>query len=493
MKIPFKPYKAEDADIFTVDAIHQKYWKDFCDVCYPHFGFEEKEDGERTYEQKYDTFRRCYIFTKQHFKWNEVLWFKVHDQDFERFKKAYDIFIQLCTEDHASIPMLLVLLRMQQSIWENLKRDGELMEYIYPRKCTINYEKYSVDFLGKFPSDENLVKNTGKLEHEILDALYQERPWDEEWKYILEGADVHHVDEFEGEKIEWDENVGGIVQQLAECILHSYNNSIYEFSSKYYNIVTAKKGSVVRALVFRLFTSYQISLQEVKTIFDDYPEHLCVKKLEQTRESLIAEFKQTKLGTHWCECITSHNGLEKVGKYLINHRDNISEEEEARFFYLLDEICIITDILRGNAAKYWLNVNYNRDNADKHPQEELNLFAPKKNLQELLKKPWFAEVRTDEKYDSTWTDAFVEALMASDYGEGIARDWAVTGARDKKKQLKAYVVGLLKDEGVLKGSYVEIGNKTGLNNKERTFSTNMSRGKKQPYAEWVKEYVAGQL
>ena len=132
---------------------------------------------------------------------------------------------------------------------------------------------------------------------------------------------------------------------------------------------------------------------------------------------------------------------------------------------------------------------------EKHnsPQEELNLFAPKKNLQELLKKPWFAEVRTDEKYDSTWTDAFVEALMASDYGEGIARDWSVTGARDKKKQLKAYVVGLLKDEGVLKGSYVAIGNMTGLNNKERTFSTNMSRGKKQPYAEWVKEYVAGQL
>ena len=358
MKLPFKPYKAPDTDIFAVDAIHQKYWKDFCDVCYPHFGFEEKEDGERTYEQKYDTFRRCYNFAKQHFKWNEVQWFKVHDEDFERFKKAYDMFTNLCTNDHASIPMLLVLLRMQQSIWENLKRDGDLMEYIYPRKCIINYEKYSVEFLNKVPSDENLFKDTGKLEHEILSALYQERPWDEDWKCILEGAYIHHADEFEGEKIEWDEKIGDIVQQLAECILHSYNNSICEFSSKYYNIVTAKKGSVVRALVFRLFTSYQISLQEVKTIFDDYPEHLCVKKLEQTRESLIAEFKQTKLGTHWCECITSHNGLEKVGKYLINHRDSISEEEEARFFYLLDEICIITDILGGNAAKYWLNVEY---------------------------------------------------------------------------------------------------------------------------------------
>lgn len=127
----------------------------------------------------------------------------------------------------------------------------------------------------------------------------------------------------------------------------------------------------------------------------------------------------------------------------------------------------------------------------KNPQKELNFFAPKKNLQELLKGAWFAEVRTDEKYDAAWTEAFIEALMKSEYGEGIARQWAVNGVRDKKNQLKAYVVGLLKDEGVLKGSYIEIGNKTGLNNKQRTFSTNMSRGKKQPYAQWVKDYVLG--
>lgn len=125
------------------------------------------------------------------------------------------------------------------------------------------------------------------------------------------------------------------------------------------------------------------------------------------------------------------------------------------------------------------------------PQAELNRFAPKKNLQELLKEEWFAEVRSDEKYDAVWTDGFIGELMASEYGEGIARQWAVEGARQKRNQIKAYVVGLLKDAGVLKGSYIMIGNKTGLNNKERTFSTDMSRGKKQPYAAWVKESVTG--
>ena len=124
-------------------------------------------------------------------------------------------------------------------------------------------------------------------------------------------------------------------------------------------------------------------------------------------------------------------------------------------------------------------------------KEELNFFAPKKNLQELLKQAWFAEVRTDKKYDAAWTDGFVEALMASEYGEGIARQWAVKGVRNKKSQLKGYVVGLLVDAGVLTGGYDTIARKIDPNDRKRTFSSYMGRGKKQPYADWVKEYVAG--
>ena len=123
------------------------------------------------------------------------------------------------------------------------------------------------------------------------------------------------------------------------------------------------------------------------------------------------------------------------------------------------------------------------------PKEKLNFFAPTNSLQLLLKGAWFAEVRTDAKYDAAWTDSFVEALMASEHGEGIARQWAVKGARNKRNQLKAYVVGLLKDAGVLKGSYDAIATMIDPNDKKRTLATNMSRGKKQPYADWVNEYI----
>lgn len=130
----------------------------------------------------------------------------------------------------------------------------------------------------------------------------------------------------------------------------------------------------------------------------------------------------------------------------------------------------------------------------------LNFDSPRISLQQLLKHPWFAEVRTDARYDDAWTDTLVEALMASEYGEGIARDWALTGHNDRKNLIKGYVVGLLKDNRVIKGtlrnSYAELAAKVAIvvneQNEKKTYGTfadYMCRGKKQPYADWVKEYV----
>lgn len=359
MKIPFKPYNPEDADIFTVDGIHRQYWKDFCDVCYPRFGFESKEDGERTYEQKYETFRQCHVFAMQQFEWNEAMMFKVHEQDLQRFQEAYEFFTNLSNDDNAAIPMLTVLLRIQQSIWNRLREDRQMMEYIYPRNCNISCEKYKVDFVANSPEDEHVVKDMGDLEKSILDKLYFERDWDYGWQQDISKAMIHQVDYYNDERIEWDETAGSLTQRLAEAIIDSYNYSLSTFESEYDHLVTARHGSVIHAIVYRLFMSYQTSLDEIKSIIEDYPAEICLAKLTDVRSELIEEFKKNKLGKHWYECVKSQNGLEKVGRFLINHRNTISEEEEERFFYLLDEICIITDILKGNAAKYWLNVEYN--------------------------------------------------------------------------------------------------------------------------------------
>ena len=125
--------------------------------------------------------------------------------------------------------------------------------------------------------------------------------------------------------------------------------------------------------------------------------------------------------------------------------------------------------------------------------EQLNYFAPTKNLQELLRQPWFKALRTDERYDQQWTDGFVSALMASEFKVGIAQDWAIQGKRRKVTQIKGYIVGLLADAGVLKGSYDSIAARIGLTDDPRSFSRYMSQGKKQPFADWVSDYVSGPM
>ena len=135
-------------------------------------------------------------------------------------------------------------------------------------------------------------------------------------------------------------------------------------------------------------------------------------------------------------------------------------------------------------------------------EEELNLFAPKLRLQQLLKQAWFAEVRSDEKYDAAWTDAFVEALMASEYGEDIARQWQEKedAKRSKHPQIKARLIGTLKDSGVLRGSYGQIAEAVGIvvndnggkkKKPYKSFADYMGRykGRKPDYADWVREYV----
>lgn len=121
----------------------------------------------------------------------------------------------------------------------------------------------------------------------------------------------------------------------------------------------------------------------------------------------------------------------------------------------------------------------------------LNYYAPTISLQSLLKQDWFKEVRTNEMYNGKWTDKFISDLMASQWKDDIARDWAVAGERGKKNEIKGYILGLLKDNGVIKGSFDKIADKVGIMKGTRSFSNYMSQGKKQPYSDWVKSYVTG--
>ena len=123
------------------------------------------------------------------------------------------------------------------------------------------------------------------------------------------------------------------------------------------------------------------------------------------------------------------------------------------------------------------------------PAQELNYFAPTKNLQELLKKDWFDSLSTDQgKYTQEWRKELVAALMDSEFKDEIATLWA---KKDKTLWVKCTFVGALKDAKVIKGSYTQIAKmlELGEDKPAETLARYMGEGKNQPYYDWLVEYV----
>lgn len=116
--------------------------------------------------------------------------------------------------------------------------------------------------------------------------------------------------------------------------------------------------------------------------------------------------------------------------------------------------------------------------------EELNYFAPTKHLKLLLREEWFSLLVVDEKkYGVKWTDGAIDKLMSSQWGEQIAHDWAV---KDKRLQLKCMVIGVLKDAGIIKGSYNQIAKLLDIEGENTaTLAKYMGQGKKQGFSEWL--------
>lgn len=388
MKIPYKAIHLEDAEIFSLDGIHKKYWKDFCDTCYTRIGFSPNR-GDDSYDNWFLHFKAFRIIKAEFLKWDTVMNWAVKEDDLERFKMAFDFFCKLETQDKAALPMLLVLLRMQRSISDRFKDDIQIMEYLHPRACNITYEKYAITYLCDLPDDANFIKDIPSIEKKILNGLKKEREWDEDWQYYLQHAkDVRK----KGNMTEV-ESVGSVTRNLADCIIDSYNRSLSDFTSRYSELnILNQYGhcDAIHAIIYRLFMSYMVSYSEVKNIFDEYPDNLGVKKLIETRSSLIKEFLQCELGQHWFNCILLDNGLELMGTFLINHQNSITEEEERRFLYLLDEICFITDILTGKEVKSCLNIEYCETeeidqsliivNEGKQPESAVDVNTENKNV-----------------------------------------------------------------------------------------------------------------
>ena len=128
---------------------------------------------------------------------------------------------------------------------------------------------------------------------------------------------------------------------------------------------------------------------------------------------------------------------------------------------------------------------------DPESKPGLNYFAPKKNLQVLLTEDWFDMVSADKKkFTTAWREKFVADLMASEYRDKIAKDWAKS---DQRLQIKGRIIGALIAAGVINKKALAVSRtyyKTNENTSEvKTLAKYMGDSRKEYYTDWINEYV----
>jgi hypothetical protein len=177
--------------------------------------------------------------------------------------------------------------------------------------------------------------------------------------------------------------------------------------------------------------------------------------------------------------------LKKYGKYLFKNYYQFAEGQKVALFELIVTLNLIKcDMveLKPELSKYLMNENNSLQSL-----ENTKYFAPYFHIKEMLKGEWFKNLRTDARYNDIWADAFAEALMRSEYGNQIADAW-----KEKANQVKGYVIGCLKEAGVIKSSISNdsIAKVAGIMEKSRTFGKYIGKeSQEQPYANWIKKHA----
>ena len=369
LRIPFKPITLEDADVFSLEKIFENYEEDFCNACGTRLlYFLPTLRGRSSYDM-FLMYRETIQWVEDS-KWDDYMHLRIRSQDLERFRDAVKLLMGFKTYDGAVLPMLLVLSKLQQSISKVLREESDMLDYVYPRKSECNYrlyEEFIVDHPTVVPEDYTPIEEITEYDLSIIEMLKKERKWDKDWQDILNKVSVennHLV------------MIGYMCGLLANRIYDSYNDSLRKFSNNLSGKVYRRDSNVKHAIVYRIFLAHLLSYGVVKNMFQEYPDYILKSKLLEIRASLIKEFKQYALGSLWCDSIRLERGLEYVGHYFVNHRDEMSEEEEEHFFGLLDEINLITDVLTGKAAKIYFGAKYVYDPEEDNPQAEAKSEAP---------------------------------------------------------------------------------------------------------------------
>lgn len=349
------------SNVFCITELHQTYWKEFCDAYYSSLGLLPNENS--TYEQKYETF--CQLQGKQterkDYTENGLT---VKEEDF-KFLKFLEKRLYTLKEREELISTLYYYVRTIWSVRRKIKNDIWVIRNINPYCTKANYSQYILDETKRFAEGDKywpIIRDVLKypMNEEMLKEMLGEASF---FEYTRDDTLIETIEDT-GETFEYNPAEGSViflVNEILEATVQGFNTDLHELTTLLSENNKCTDGKEQKFFLYRFFMSYESSLPEIKNMLEELPSPLDFNMIKEERNGLIKVFRENPLGNRWIMCIEHEDGIKKIAKYYMNHQNDFTTEEKYQFFYNLDKICIIEEILKGNAQKYGLKVVYPED------------------------------------------------------------------------------------------------------------------------------------
>ena len=349
------------SNVFCVTELHRTYWKEFCDAYYFSLGFSPYEKS--TYEQKYKTF--CQLKGKLPERKGEIeRGLSVKKEDF-KFLKILEKRLYTLKEREELISTLYYYVRTIESVRRKISNDIWVIKNINPCYIKADYSEYLLDETHRFTEGEEywpIIRDVLKypMNEEMLKEMLGEEAFFEETADVTETVTIEEI----GDTFEYNNADGSIISLVNEILegeVKGFNHDLLELTALLSENNKCSDGNELKLFLYRFFMSYENSLPEIKNMLEELPSPLNLNRLKEVRNRLINTFSKTHLGNQWILCMEHEDGIKYIAKYFMNQQNVLTTEEKYQFFYNLDKICIIEEILKGNAQKYGLKVNYPED------------------------------------------------------------------------------------------------------------------------------------
>lgn len=349
------------SNVFCITELHQTYWKEFCDAYYSSLGLLPNENS--TYEQKYETF--CQLQGKQterkDYTENGLT---VKEEDF-KFLKFLEKRLYTLKEREELISTLYYYVRTIWSVRRKIKNDIWVIRNINPYCTKADYSQYILDETKRFAEGDKywpIIRDVLKypMNEEMLKEMLGEASF---FEYTRDDTLIETIEDT-GETFKYNPAEGSViflVNEILEATVQGFNTDLHELTTLLSENNKCTDGKEQKFFLYRFFMSYESSLPEIKNMLEELPSPLNLNRLQKEHNRLISTFSKTPLGNQWIQCMEYEDGIKHVAKYFINKKNNLTAEEKSLFFYTLDKICIIEEILNGNAQKYGLKVDYPED------------------------------------------------------------------------------------------------------------------------------------